>query len=101
MQHVASDIESESLYLPPENTKSHYNLEKISRWTSENEMQLNPDKTKYMIVNFCRSIQFSTRLSLNNQVLEQVRGVKLLGVMISDDLSLSHRHILLLLFRPS
>ena len=86
-QHVASDIACENLYVPPENIESQAHLQKISEWTNDNEMKINSDKTKYMIVNFCRSAQFSTRLALNNSVLEQVREVKLLGVLISDDLS--------------
>ena len=50
-------------------------------------MKLNADKTKYMIFNFCRTAQFQTRLHLDNSILEQVRQTKLLGVLLSDDLT--------------
>ena len=40
-----------------------------------------------MIVNFCKSMQFQTRITLQNTILEQTRQTKLLGVIISDDLS--------------
>ena len=40
-----------------------------------------------MIFNFCKSKQFQTRLSIKNTLLEQVHETKLLGVIISEDLS--------------
>ena len=43
-------------------------------------------KTKYMIINFCTSLQFQTRLYLKDNLLNQVKQTKLLGVIISDDL---------------
>ena len=49
-------------------------------------MQLNAEKSKYMIVNFTEKYQFSTRLTLNNQLLEEVSEKRLLGVIIRDDL---------------
>ena len=50
-------------------------------------MQLNTKKTKYMIFNFCNSLKFNTRLELNETLLDQVRETRLLGVIISDDLT--------------
>ena len=50
-------------------------------------MKLNCDKTKYMIINFCSSLQFQTRLYIEQSMIEQVREAQLLGVIISDDLS--------------
>ena len=47
-------------------------------------MQLNTEKSKYMIFNFTDKYQFNTRLSLENN--KQVRQDSLLGVVISDDL---------------
>ena len=65
--------------------ETNRHLEKISDWTDENLMQLNIQKTKYMIFNFCKSKQFQTRLSIKNTILEQVHETKLLGVIISED----------------
>ena len=50
-------------------------------------MMLNSEKTKYMIINFCKSKQFKTRLYLENNILEQVNQTNLLGVLIADDLT--------------
>ena len=50
-------------------------------------MILNPDKSKIMLINFCRSYQFKTRLTINNSLIEQVNQTKLLGVILSDDLT--------------
>ena len=50
-------------------------------------MILNPDKTKIMIINYCSAYQFKTRLSVDNSMIEQVDQTKLLGVVLSDDLT--------------
>ena len=50
-------------------------------------MQLNVEKTKYMIVNFTRSHQFQTRFKLEGQLIDQVHQARLLGLIISDDLT--------------
>ena len=50
-------------------------------------MKLNTDKSKYMIFNFTDNHQFNTRLSLENNVLEQVSEKSLLGVVINDRLT--------------
>ena len=74
-------------YIPPENLKTSDYLSKISDWTDRNMMALNTDKTKYMIFNFCSSLQFQTRLYVKDSLLSQVKQSKLLGVIISDDLT--------------
>ena len=40
-----------------------------------------------MIFNFCHFRQFQTRVSIDETLLEQVKETKLLGLIISDDLS--------------
>ena len=84
-QQVPSDIGCQ--FLPPENLETQTNLEKISTWTGKNLMKLNTDKSKYMIFNFTDNHQFNTRLSLENNVLEQVSEQSLLGVVINDRLT--------------
>ena len=74
-------------YIPPQNLKTNDYLKRISDWSDINQMALNTDKTKYMIINFCSSFQFQTRLYANNTLLQQVNQTKLTGVIISDDLS--------------
>ena len=85
--HVASDIPTENKFLPTEHFSTKGHLEKLNRWTVENQMELNISKTKYMIINFCDSVKFSTRLSTNDLLLEQVSEARILGVIISSDLT--------------
>ena len=85
--HVASDISVENKFLPVENFSTNKHLEKIDEWTTKNEMCINFQKTKYMIVNFCSSYQFNTRVTVNNSILDQVHETRLLGVIFSEDLS--------------
>ena len=74
-------------FLPTNACKTQTYFDKISKWTSDHEMVLNPKKSKYMIMNFCQSKQFSTRLTINNSLIEQVSKTRLLGVIISEDLT--------------
>ena len=85
VNHVASDVPVDNLYLPPEKFKMQNHLNGISEWTNKNLMLLNEEKSKYII--FTRSKQqFSTRLSLNNEPLERVKVFKLLGIWLQEDL---------------
>ena len=88
--HVASDVNSDhNQFLPAENFKSQQYLTNISNWTDNNLMKLNTEKSKYMVVNFTDNFQFSTRLTLNSNLLEQVRETRLLGVILNDNLTWS------------
>ena len=49
-------------------------------------MELNQKKTKQIIFNFNRGKQFTTEVALKGEPLEVVNEVKLLGVIISNDL---------------
>ena len=50
-------------------------------------MMLNEEKSKFMIFNFTRNLQFNTRFQINGKNLEQVDHTKLLGTIVSSDLS--------------
>ena len=50
------------------------------------KMKLNIKKTKNMIFNFSKKFQFTTKLSVENENIEIVKEVKLLGTYITDDL---------------
>ena len=50
-------------------------------------MKLNTAKSKYMVINFTENYQFNTRLSLENNLLEQVTETRLLGVVLNENLS--------------
>ena len=49
-------------------------------------MSINFQKTKYMIINFCQSAQFNTRLYVENNLLEQVQEACILGVTMTSNL---------------
>ena len=84
--HVPSDVGTNQKFLPSESFKMQETLNNLSKWTKENKMQINEEKTNYMI--FTRSKEdFSSRLTINEKVLDQVKVAKLLGVWISEDLS--------------
>ena len=85
--NVASDIIKDGYFLPPENLKTQANLNKISEWTLNNKMLLNTSKTKTMNFNFTNTYQFSSRLSVDNDVLETISETKLLGVIVNDSLT--------------
>ena len=84
---VASDIGAHGNYLPSENFESQSYLEKIDKWTTDKKMKLNSEKCKYMVFNFTRKYQFSTRLYLNDKKLEEISECRLLGVILTNDLS--------------
>ena len=50
-------------------------------------MKLNSEKSKFMVVNFTEKYQFNTRLLLDKTLLSQVRETRLLGVVLTDDLT--------------
>ena len=85
--HVPSDININNQYLPSQDLSSQQSLEMISKWTEDNQMKLNSEKTNYMIFNTTRKHQFSTRLMLSGNPLQQVSEKKLLGVVINDKLN--------------
>ena len=70
-----------------ENLKSQSYLNILNKWTDDKEIKLNAQKSKYMVFNFSRNYQFSTRLGINGNILEKVRSTRLLGLVINDDLT--------------
>ena len=86
-QHVASDIGIHGQYLPGQSILSQTYLDKINQWTKDNQMAINITKTKYMVFNFTKKFQFSTRLNLENVLLEEAQECRLLGLTITNQLS--------------
>ena len=84
---VPTDMSADKSFLPTENINSQSILNKISQWTYESEMKYNPSKTKYLIIHFCKLTQFNKRLYHENSLIEPVKEIKLLGVIITEDLS--------------
>ena len=84
--HVASDIGIDQKFLPSENTHSQQYLNQIENWTILNKSKLNVKKSHVMIFNFTEDFKFSTRLYLENKLLEIINETKLLGTIITTDL---------------
>ena len=74
------------MVIPPQNLKSQGFLEDIQKWTKNQLMTINEEKTKCMVFNFTKNNQFSTRFTLNGKTLETVKEIKLLGTILTDNL---------------
>ena len=86
MKQVPSDIGVDHAFLPTKEFATQDCIDEISSWTTDNLMKLKEQKCNYMI--FSRSsTEFTTRLHINDHLLERVSSFKLLGVQISEDLS--------------
>ena len=84
---MASDIAIGDKYLPAVNSRSQNFLDSIQEWTDEKKMRLNQKKSKAIIFNFTNNYQFSTRLYMQGELLEIVQSTKLLGTVVSSDLT--------------
>ena len=84
---VPSDVAEHNQIIPAECLRSQEYLDKIKQWTDDQKTVLNQKKTKLMVFNYTDNYQFSTRLQLNNENVEIVKYARLLGVIISDNLS--------------
>ena len=85
--HVASDIAIDQYFVNPNELQSQNYIDKISNWTSINKMKLNERKTKMMVFNFTNNFQFATRIYIGETLLEIINEMKLLGTIISSDLT--------------
>ncbi len=64
-------------------------IDRIGDWVSRNNLTLNPNKCKTMIISRKRNSVQPPQLTLNGTPLEQVETFKYLGVLLSSDLSWS------------
>ena len=62
-------------------------MDNISEWTDKKQMKLSEEKSKLMIINFTKKYQFSTRVLLNNTLLDIVDNTVLLGTVMSSDMT--------------
>ena len=75
------------LKLPTELSKVFSELKSISEYSEANNMKLNFDKTKFMLFNPTKSFDFIPELIINETYIETLDQMKILGVIVSDDLS--------------
>ena len=85
--HVPNDISVENGFISSENLRTQATINEISEWTKQNKMVLNQKKSNIMLFNQTQKYQFQTRISMNGETLPIVDSAKLLGTVISSDLS--------------
>ena len=70
-------------------------VDMVDIWTSQNDMRLNSEKCKEMIIDFSRNYSLTSGIqsvTIGEQVLERVEHAKMLGVTISNNLTWS-KHV--------
>ena len=82
--HVASDVAIGQLFLPTGNKASQTNLNLIADWSVHNLKKINKSNTNYIVFTRARA-PISTRLTLNDKVLERKSCMKLLGVWLQEN----------------
>ena len=85
-------------------TQIQESVDMVDIWTNQNDMRLNSEKCKEMIIDFSRN--YSLTSGIGEQVLERVEHAKMLGVTISNNLTWSKHvdnigRIRLVKFRPT
>ena len=83
---VPSNLPSHNQFVHRNDLKTQGYLDKISKWTDDNLMELNAKKSKVMLVNNSKKYQFTTDLVMKDLVLDVVDEAKLLGTYITSDL---------------
>ena len=82
--HVASDIAVDQRFLPPEATRTQTYNDGIALWTKQNHMQINTDKSKYVLHSRMRE-KVATRFTLHHTHIERQSETKILGICIGED----------------
>ena len=86
-KQVPSDLPIHGQFINSNQLLSQKYLQDLNQWSEDHQMIINQNKTKAMIFNFTQNHQFHTRLNLKNEYIEIVNKMKLLGTIISNDLS--------------
>ena len=73
--------------LPPANNLLQFYLNDAEKFSKDNLMKINPKKTKVITFNKSRKVDFPPELKFSdNQLLNVVSEMKLVGVILSDDI---------------
>ena len=75
--------------LDTETSKVFSQLKQIQKYSQDNKMKLNVPKTKLMLFNPCRTKDFMPEMEINNTRIELVEQARLLGVILTSNLSWS------------
>ena len=82
----ADDTTVVGLVTNGDETQYREEVEKLAMWCNNNNLLLNVDKTKEMVI---RGPSVHTPLTINGAAVERVQSTKFLGVHIADDLKWS------------
>jgi hypothetical protein len=86
-KQVPNDLPEQGQFVDNLELKSQTYLNKINRWTENQQMILSEKKTKAMVINFTENFQFHTRLQLKGQNVEIVEKMKILGTVLTNKLN--------------
>ena len=75
------------LKLDPEKSKVYKEILNINKYAETNQMKINKSKSKFILFNPTNSYDFTPEFKLEETPLETVESMKLLGLVISNDLS--------------
>ena len=78
-----------------DNTCIQESVDMVGLWTNQNDMRLNSEKCKEMIIDFSRNYSLTSGIrsvTIGEQVLERVEHAKMLGATISNKLTWS-KHV--------
>ena len=76
-------------------TQIQESVDMVDIWTNQNDMRLNSEKCKEMIIDFSKKYSLTSGIqsvTIGEQVLERVEHAKMLGVTISNNLTWS-KHV--------
>ena len=82
----ADDTTVTGLITDSNETEYRDEVKDLVEWCSNNNLLLNPSKTKEIIVDFRKKPSQIQPLSINGEIIERVSNFKFLGTVISDDL---------------
>ena len=72
--------------LVPEKSEVLKKINDIKEYASKNYMKINVSKTKFMVFNTCKNMDFLPTTVIDGEQINLVEEMKILGVIISSDL---------------
>ena len=82
-----ADDTSLSEVIPKDGVSSlQNNVEEVSKWSKDNNFQLNSGKCKELRINFTTQPSIAAPIQINGKQVETVKSAKILGVTLTDDL---------------
>ena len=86
---MASDIPLHGQYFNSEELKKHEYINQINNWSMNQNMQINQNKTKAILISFTNNYKFTSIIQLQGQSIEIIDKIKTLGVKVTNQLDWS------------